>query len=122
MKITTLFNEITISLIFVGLAILFLDPFMIVMPQTIIYFLLIVMTVLFTLFAGFIWKEHARDERDELHKMIAARMGYLLGAGVLVLGLISQSLFSHPDPWLIIALVAMVLGKLMGRHYSRLRH
>lgn len=117
----TLFNEITLSAILVVLAILFLDPFMLWMPDSLVYMLIGGVIVVFAVFAGLTWRERARDERDELHKMLAGRVGYLLGSGVLIAGIVWQTITSHPDPWLVAALVGMVLGKLLGLYYGRTR-
>lgn len=114
--------ETTVSVILIVLIVLFLDPFMLWMPAEVVYMLVGALIVFFVLFAGLIWKERALDEREQLHKMIAGRVGYLIGTGVLVLGLIVQTFASHPDPWLVVALGAMVIGKLLGLLYSRSRH
>ncbi|HEX9608709.1 MAG TPA: hypothetical protein VGA06_00650 [Candidatus Paceibacterota bacterium] len=114
-------NEIIISIIFAVLIALFLDPFMLWMPDSLMYMLVGALVIFFTLFAGFMWKERALDEREQLHKMIAGRIGYLIGVGVLVLGLVVQTFTTHPDPWLVVALGGMVIGKLLGLLYSRYR-
>ena len=118
----TFLNELTLSVVLVVLAVLFLDPFMLWMPGPVVYMLIGVTVAVFAVFAGLIWKETVRDERDEFHKMIAGRVGYLAGAGVLVLALVWQTLFAHPDPWVVAALVAVVLGKLCGLSYSRIKY
>jgi hypothetical protein len=112
-------NEIVISIVLGVLAILFLDPFMFWMPDQLVYLLVGALLVFFVLFAGFIWKEKVADEREQMHKMIAGRFGYLIGSGLLVLGLIVQTLVAHPDPWLVAALVGMVVGKLVSLFYAR---
>jgi hypothetical protein len=116
------YNEFVISAVLIVLTVLFLDPFMIWMPDSAVYALIVALLVIFAVFAGFVWREKARDERDELHRMIAGRVGYLAGAGVIVLGVIYQTLFTHPDPWLILALLGMVFGKLASVYYSRKYH
>lgn len=114
-------NEIIISIIFAALIVLFLDPLMFWMPDSLIYTLVAALVVFFALFAGFVWKERALDEREQLHKMIAGRIGYLIGVGILVFGLVIQTFTTHPDPWLVAALGGMVLGKLLSLLYSRSR-
>jgi len=121
MKQNKVINEISISIVLVLLVVLFLDPFMLWMPDTLIYMLVAALVVLFVVFAGFVWRERVLDEREQLHKMVAGRIGYLVGTGVLVLGVVVQTAVSHPDPWLVVALGAMVLGKLIGLLYSRSR-
>jgi len=112
------FNEITISVVFLLLIVLFFDPFMLWMPASGVYMLIAGLLVVFAIFTGFLWKESARDERELIHRMYAGRFGYLAGVSVLVAGIVVEAFGSHIDPWLIAALAAMVVGKLIGRFYS----
>ena len=116
-----LFNEISFSIILIVLSVLFLDPFMLWMPTELVYMLVGGVIIVFSVFAGFIWREREQDERAEFHKILAGRIGYLLGLGILVIGIVWQTIASHPDPWLVAALVGMVLGKLVGLYYGRTR-
>ena len=85
-------------------------------------FLLLGFAVVFSLFALFVWREQARDEREEQHRQVAGRIGFLVGAGLLVAGIIIQSLRHSLDSWLLITLTGMIVGKLAGRWYSALRN
>ena len=114
--------ELVISAVLIVLIVLFLDPFMLLMPDSFVYVLMVAVILIFVLFSSFVWKEKAHDERDELHKMIAGRIGYLAGVGILIVGVIIETLTSQVDPWLIIALGVMVLAKLAGLIYGRVRH
>lgn len=116
-------NEIVVAVVLILLILLFLNPLGLWMPDTLVYMLIAGVVVLFALFAGFVWKERARDEREQLHKMIAGRLAYLAGMGVLVLGVAVQGFtLPHVDPWLLFALSAMILGKIFGFFYSRSRY
>jgi putative flippase GtrA len=77
--------------------------------------------VAFAVFAAFVWREDARDEREELHRLIANRTAFLAGVFVLVLGVIVQAFAHASDPWLVATLAAMVLAKVAGLIYSRMR-
>lgn len=112
-------TDYILSLLLIVLAVLFLDPFMYWMSDSLVYILAGVLLVLFAVFGIFVWREHAEDEREELHKMIAGRIGYLVGAGILVVGIVYQTITTQPDPWLVSALVGMVLGKVLGAAYGR---
>jgi len=113
--------EIIISIIFLAFVVFFLNPFMLWMPSTVIYMLVGGLIFVFVIFAGLVWREKGRDEREKLHKMIAGRIGYLVGVGVLVVGIAVQTITSHPDPWLVSALAAMVIAKLFGLLYGRIK-
>ena len=112
-------NEITVSVLFVILLLFFLDPLMVLMPSQALYFLMVGAVLVFVLFAGLIWRERPLDERDEFHLMLAGRTGYLLGTVVLLIGVLVQSTSGHVDPWLVLALGAMIIGKLLGLFWSR---
>ena len=114
-------TEIIISCVLVALSILFLDPggFFDSMPGYMMASL--VLLVCYVLFAAFIWRENGRDEREQFHKMMAGRFAYLAGVGVLVLGIILEELGHSLDPWLVIALSGMVLAKVAGLMYGRIR-
>jgi len=49
-------------------------------------------------------------------------LGFIVGAGVLVVGIIVRSLEHKLDFWLVITLTAMVLAKIVGLIYSRRKH
>ena len=116
-------NEIIVAVILIILILLFLNPFGLFMPDMLVYMMIAGVVVLFALFAGFVWKEKVRDEREQLHKMIAGRLAYLAGVGVLVLGIAVEGFtMAHVDPWLLFALLAMILGKIFGFFYSRSHH
>ena len=50
------------------------------MPDMFVMTLVCVAALLFFLFMGFVFAESVHDEREELHRYIAARLGYLGGA------------------------------------------
>ena len=112
-------QETVVSVVFILLLLLFLNPFDLWMPDMLVYMMTGGLVVLFALFASFIWKEGARDEREQLHKMIAGRVGYLAGMAVLVLGVVWESMMAHVDPWLIAVLGAMIIGKIAGHIYGQ---
>lgn len=62
------------------------------------------------------------DERAELHRALASRYAFLLGLSVLAAGTLWQTYAHTLDPWLIGALVAVTLGKIVGLAYGRFRH
>lgn len=80
-------------------------------------FILVTLLAVFILFAVYIWKEEARDEREDQHRLTAGRNGFLVGAGLLVAGIILQTVRHQLDSWLILTLVGMVVTKLITRWY-----
>ena len=84
------------------------------MPNMLGMVLVALLLIVFSLFAIFVWKEKAADEREHLHKLLAGRAAFLIGAAVLTIGVLFQSVSHALDPWLAIALGAMVLTKLIS--------
>jgi hypothetical protein len=78
---------------------------------------LLVVTVLLLVWAGFIMLETAADEREVQLKVQSGRVAYLAGLGVLMVALVVQGLAHAIDPWIPIALAAMVLAKIGARLY-----
>ena len=102
----------------VVLALLILNPFHFWMPTMMHMVVLAVAVIAFSVFAVFVVRERAHDEREDLHRMFAGRAAFLLGASVLMVGIVVQSVASSPDPWLIAALLAMIFGKMIAHMYS----
>ena len=92
-----------------------LVPFWMPMMGELMALLLVV--VLLIVWAGFVLQEVTHDEREVLLKMKSGRVAYLSGLGVLTLGLVIQGIDHAIDPWIAIALAAMVLSKLLTRFY-----
>lgn len=115
-------QEIAISLILIILSVLFLNPFNFWMPTALLMMMVLGLIVVFVIFAGFIWRENSRDEREGFHRMMAGRFAFLAGAAILVIGIIAQSLRHTLDPWLVLVLGAMILTKIIGLIYGRMKH
>jgi len=107
-----------ISILIIVLAILLLDPFMLLMPGSVTMMVILLLAVVFAAYTIFIYREQARDERELAHRMAAARLAWLIGAGVALIGIVYEGLLEHTvDQWLIFTLVATVIGKLTVRSY-----
>ncbi len=113
--------EIILTIILLLLLALFFNPFGF-MPRMMVAFLMVALIVVFIIFASFIWQEDPRDEREGQHRLMAGRIGFLAGTAILVLGIILQTVWHQLDPWLILALGAMVLAKIVARIYSELKN
>lgn len=96
---------------------LLLNPFGWWMPSMMLAGLLIIALVVFGLFAVFVVKEKARDERESHHKVVAGRTAFIAGTSVLAIAMILQSLHHHVDPWLFVTFLVMIVAKLATRSY-----
>ncbi len=112
------FIEPVLAVLLILLAALCLQPLQTTwMPTMASSFILVTLLAVFILFAVYIWKEEARDEREDQHRLTAGRNGFLVGAGLLVAGIILQTVRHQLDSWLILTLVGMVVTKLITRWY-----
>lgn len=104
-----------------GIAILFLNPGHLTMPDTMVSMLIITLIISYLTFAAYLFREKSSDEREAVHILTAGRISYLVGVGTLIIGIILQALKHEIDPWLVIALCAMIFSKLLSRIYSHFK-
>lgn len=113
--------ETVSAVVILGIAILFLNPGRLGMPDSLQSMLILGLIVAFLTFAAYIFREKSSDERESFHILNAGRISYLVGVAALITGVIIQTLNHEIDPWLIIALCAMVFSKLLSRIYSHFK-
>jgi hypothetical protein len=110
-----LLQELGLAVLLIGLALIVLKSGHFGMPTMVWQAAIIALLVIFALFAVFVWRESARDEREIFLRMRAGRIGFLVGAGFLLLGIVVQSLSGgQVDGWLLGALVTMILAKWLA--------
>jgi len=111
--------EIIIGLVALGLLI-----FRLCYLEHSMFFMLLsaALVILFGVYAIFIWKEKPRDEREELHARISDRYGLLVGGGVMLAIILYESVTYMPSPFVIISLLALVVGKIIGSIVAHSRH
>jgi len=110
--------EVVISFVLVILTVLLLNPFHFWMPDMIVMSMLAITLGLFGFFASFVLRENKFDEREEGHRAIAGRNAFLVGAGLLTLGIVVQGYTHIVDPWLVLTLIAMIMVKIATRIWS----
>ncbi|MDH5533895.1 MAG: hypothetical protein OEX81_05740 [Candidatus Pacebacteria bacterium] len=113
-------KEISISVVLIIILISFLQVSQLIMPMSVEFSLIVFLIILFLAYTTTIWKEIPRDEREEQHQLKAGRMSFLIGAGILTMGAIYQLSQHEVDPWLISALIIMILVKVISRIYYQL--
>ncbi len=83
----------------------------------------VVLLVLVLVLVGFTAAEGKGDEREVFLRLLASRFGFLVGLLVLTVGVVIEVIIYHqPAVWLIYALAGMVLGKIIGLIWGRLKH
>lgn len=114
------FTEPLLAFLLILLATLCFQPLQTIwMPMMASSFVLVAFVAVFVSFAVFIWKEEARDEREDQHRLTAGRNGFLVGAGLLVAGIILQTVRHELDSWLVVTLIGMIISKLATRWYTQ---
>ncbi|MEK7106031.1 MAG: hypothetical protein AAB895_01575 [Patescibacteria group bacterium] len=111
-------KETIVTIALIAIAILLLNPFHFWMPDMMVMAMLACSLVIFGIFASFILREKSVDEREAQHKSLAGRNAFLVGSGILMLGIVVQGYTHTVDQWLIVALIGMVIVKIITRHWS----
>ena len=107
-----------VAAVLVVLLMLILNPMHFWMPNMAHMSVLGLLIMMFVAYAAFILREKAEDERDVLHRMVAARAGFFTGTTLLTLGVFIDALDGTADKWLVLTLVAMIIAKLAARFYA----
>ena len=110
-------KEAALSLILIVFALLLVNPFMFWMPTAFTMAAVAIFAIIFFIFASLIWKESSGDEREDINRLMAGRVAFLTGSGMLVVAIIVQSFTHSIDPWLVASLTIMVLAKVIALAY-----
>lgn len=114
--------EIVVSLVFIALLFLKLDPFDFLMPTKVQMSILALLVAAAGLYAGILFRQRARDEREALHLHRASSAAYAAGVAILVIAIAWQSFSGTADPWLFYVLGAMVVVRIAILAWSRERN
>lgn len=105
-----------LAIVTIILLILLINPFYFYMPTMMVMWILSGLFVVFAAYAVYVWKEQPQDEREEELAAKASRIGFLAGAGVILLAILFQKItMGMIDSWLAGALGAMMVSKIVAR-------
>lgn len=90
------------------------DPFRTMMGEMLEMYVTVLLVIFTVLFIGMVWQEKARDEREQTHRLLISRAGFIAGMASVTIAIIVQMLAHELDGWLIIILGSMVLTKLVA--------
>ncbi len=105
--------EASVSVILIVLGILLLNPFSFWMPDMVVYCSIAIALAAFGVLGVYVVRENGEDERAIAERSRAGRYAYLVGAGILVVGILYQGWIHAVDPWLVVALGGMLGTKLL---------
>jgi hypothetical protein len=97
------------------------NPWNMFMPGYVVMGLLLCAAILYIIFAIFLWRENSGDEREAFHRLFADRVAYLTGSTLLLAGIIVEELQHALDPWLVFGLAIMVVAKVGGLIYGKMK-
>lgn len=115
-------RESVVAIILIILLLILANPFQLFMNDILIMMFVLALAATFGIFASLIWREKARDEREQLHSYLAGRVAFLSGAAVLLIAIIIQSLSHSLDYWVALAFGVMIVAKAFGLIYAKTKY
>ena len=113
-----LIKETGVGIILLVLLLLIINPFHFWMPSMIVDTVMVLILVVFGIFAVYLLQEKVVDEREYAHRLLSGRWAFLSGATVLIVGIVVQGIWGGIDPWLFLALVVMIIVKIATRIFT----
>ncbi len=114
--------EILVSVVFLLLLLLKLDPLHLLMPTPVQTLIICLVVAAFGLYAAILFRQRARDEREAHHLYRASHFAYIGGTAILVAAITVQSFVGPMDPWLFAILGGMIIIKMVTLVWSRARN
>lgn len=115
-------SETVVAIVIILLLFALINPTNVFMTTTLEMMLIVGLVLLFGLFVSFVWREKIQDERDSMLRMMADRVGFLAGSAILIIGIVVESLQHALSDWLLIALAAMIIAKILGIVYGKIKY
>lgn len=110
-------KQLFLGALIILLAVFLLNPLNFWMPGSIAMVALIGLILAFGFYATFVVREKADDERELMVRAFSGRIAFLSGSAIVLVGILSQSLDHNMDPWLVVALTAMISSKILANLY-----
>ena len=82
----------------------------------------IISLAVFFVFAFFICHHKKNDERDDYVLFLGERFGFIAGSAILMIGLLIQAKAHEVDIWMAVAFTGMILAKIVGMIYAKLKY
>lgn len=118
-QLGTTIIEVIAMVLTLGLLVLIANPWYMWMPPMMVMTLAGLLLLALIVYAVFIVREQARDEREEYHRLMISRMTLLTTSTVLVIGMIVGLFQEQVDPWLAVALAVLIATKTVGSLWLR---
>ena len=105
--------DIILLISLAGMSLLTIAPKTFVMPTSLQMVLLAIVLGLLAGFLALLWREQPNDEREAYNQALASRSAYIVGAAVLIIAMLIESLHHKLDPAIPIALLVMIVTKVV---------
>jgi hypothetical protein len=122
MKNLSIVKESLAGLLMLVLLFLFLNPLAWPISTDLFNMFAVALLVVFFLFAFLICHRKSNDERDEYVLLLGERFGFITGCSILLIALIIQARAGELDDWLVLTFIIMVIAKIIGMIYAKLRY
>ena len=107
-------SEIYVSVVLLLLLVTCVNPFESMMPLFWSRTVVVLLIAIYCLYAGIIYREAGKDERERLHVAHAERIGFLVGIGLLILFLAFDAFEAEIEKSLVFVIGGMVLAKTIS--------
>ena len=104
-------SEVVLGTLVIGLLALLFNPYW--MPMGGVLVLIGLLAVGVFGFGVFVWRESAKDEREQQIIAQNDRLAYLIAGGIMTVGVATQAIQGSVDAWLVGALAGMVIIKII---------
>ena len=112
-------KELVLAFVAVGLTIVLLSTRNVTMSAPAQTMLIAAFTVAVLVYGAFVFNERPADEREYENSLFADKYAYVVGAGILTLGIIVQTIDHTLDIWLPVALASMVAVKSITHYINK---
>lgn len=113
MKKYKLLLDIVLLVSLTAMSLLAIAPKTFVMPTSLQMILLAIVLGLLAGFLVLLWREQPSDERESYNQALASRSAYVVGAAILIIAMLVESLNHNLDPAIPVALLAMIITKVI---------
>lgn len=113
--------ELSVTVITAGLLLVLTNYGNWWMPMPVHLLIIGVVSVLFFTAGTVVLKTISSDEREQLHRLQASQLAYLVGQAALITAIVIQSMSHQVDSWLVITVLLMMVTRslVLIRNYYR---
>ncbi len=112
-------KELVLAFISIAFTAILLSTRNVSMSGTTQTMLITLFTIAVLAYGAFVFNERPADEREYELSLITSKYAYLVGAGIITVGIVVQTIDHSLGPWLPITLAGMVIAKSMAHFFKK---